>query len=65
MNERFYLTVQEVMEQLQCCDKAVYQAIEARQLRAFRPPGTRRWLITPEDLRVFVEGKPVLHVVDE
>ncbi|MBT5320005.1 MAG: helix-turn-helix domain-containing protein [Chloroflexi bacterium] len=60
MNERFYLSVEEAAQQLHCCEKTIYKAIAAKRLGAYRPPGTRRWLITPEDLRAFVEGESVL-----
>jgi excisionase family DNA binding protein len=64
VNERFYLSVEEVAQQLHCCEKTIYKVIEAKRLGAYRPPFTRRWLIKPEDLRAFVEDKPVLNVVD-
>jgi excisionase family DNA binding protein len=51
------LSVEEASEQLHCCSKAILMAIKHKRLKADRPFGTRRWLITPEALRDFVAGR--------
>ena len=50
-----YLTVEETAQQMHCCAKTVRTLIKAGSLQAFRPTGCRRYLITPEAIRAYVE----------
>ena len=57
MDERMYLSVEQAAEQIHCCGRTVREASKAGKLEAFRPEGCRRYLITPEAIRAYVEQK--------
>jgi excisionase family DNA binding protein len=42
---------------MHCCAKTVRTLIHKGSLEAHKPPGCRRWLITPEAIRAYVELK--------
>ncbi len=57
MDERMYYTVEEAAQQMHCCAKTVRTLIKAGDLQAFKPDRCRRYLITPEAIRAYVEPK--------
>ena len=57
MDARMYYTVEEAAQQMHCCAKTVRTLIHKGVLEAHKPDGCRRYLITPEAIRAYVERK--------